>query len=66
LCITFRLYLTLPAPYKAMRSIAGAGNAGEGAVGMFRPKVCAQRNDLAVAEAEPPAGGVRPAKRVCA
>jgi hypothetical protein len=26
-------------------------------VGMFKPKVCAQRNDLAIAEAEPPTGG---------
>jgi hypothetical protein len=27
--ITFRLFTTLPAPYKAMRSIAGAGNVPE-------------------------------------
>ena len=27
--ITFRLYMTLPAPLKAMRSIAGAGNVAE-------------------------------------
>jgi hypothetical protein len=32
--ITFWLFTTLPAPYKALRSNAGAGNAGEGAVGM--------------------------------
>jgi hypothetical protein len=31
------------------------------AAGMFRPKVYAQRNDLAVAEAEPPTGPVCPA-----
>jgi hypothetical protein len=29
--------MTLPAPYKAMRSIAGAGNVGEGGVGMAKP-----------------------------
>jgi hypothetical protein len=31
--LTFWLYATLPAPYKALRSNAGAGNVGEGAVG---------------------------------
>jgi hypothetical protein len=32
--LTFRLLMTLPAPHKAMRSIAGVGNVGEGGVGM--------------------------------
>jgi hypothetical protein len=35
--ITFRLLMTFPAPHKAMRSIAGAGNVGEGGVGMAKP-----------------------------
>ena len=29
----FRLFVTLPAPYKATRRVAGAGNVGEAGVG---------------------------------
>jgi hypothetical protein len=36
--LTFWLFATLPAPYKALRSNAGAGNVGEGAVGVKRPR----------------------------
>jgi hypothetical protein len=39
--LTFRLYATLPAAIKALRSNAAAGNVGEGGVGM------SEANDLA-------------------
>jgi hypothetical protein len=44
-------------PDKEMRSISRADKlCRSNSVGMFRPKVCAQRNDLDIAEAEGPLG----------